>query len=95
MLPREMGHQNRVIVYVSRQLLVRVTPRGGKGQVIVFTRVAQRSLPREYHGPPLLLYPNGVTSAVRLEFALQLGERSPRGSKPSQSRAAPILKTVR
>jgi hypothetical protein len=63
--------------------------------VIVFTRVAQRSLPREYHGPALLLYPNGVTGAVRLEFALQLGKRSPRGSQPSQCRAALILKRAR
>ena len=66
-----------------------------QGQVIVFTRVAQRSLPREYHGRALLLYPNGVTRAVCLEFALQLGKCSPRGSQPSECRAALLLKTVK
>jgi hypothetical protein len=61
-----------------------VEGKGGKGRVIILlTRVAHRSLPREYHGPALLLYPNGVTRAVRLEFTSQLIKSFPRNSQSS------------
>jgi hypothetical protein len=77
MLSGKMGHQNQVIVYISLVSLfvwghdAWEGRRGGK-QVIIFTRVTQRSFSREYHGPALLFYPNGVTCAVRFEFTLQL-----------------------
>jgi hypothetical protein len=73
MLPGEMGHQNRVIVYtVSSAFRTGHHVEGKKGQAIIFTRVAQRSFFCEYYGPALLLDPDGVTCAVRFKFTLQL-----------------------
>jgi hypothetical protein len=79
MLSGKMGHQNQVIVYISLVSffvwgMMRGKEEEGRAseQVIIFTRVTQRSFSREYHGPALLFYPNGVTCAVRFEFTLQL-----------------------
>jgi len=72
MLPSEMGHQNRVIVYTgSSAFRAGHHVEGKKMQVIIFTRVTQRSFFCEYYGPALLLDPDGVTCAVRFKFALQ------------------------
>jgi hypothetical protein len=92
MLPREMGHQNQVIVYGLSSASRMRHHVEGRGRIMIFTRVAQCSLPREYHGPAFLLYPNGVTRPIRLEFALQLGKRFPRGSQLSQRRTTLLLK---
>jgi hypothetical protein len=80
MLPGEVGHQNRVIVY---HLDVSARAERLIFFFISITCVAQRSFPREHHSPTLFVHLDRVTGAVRFELGLQFRQRVPRRSESS------------
>jgi len=81
MLPGKMGHQNRVIVYHSRQLHRSKMRAEEKSEWrYPSTCITQRSLPCGHHSPTPFFHLNRITRAIRLELSLQLRQRGLRGS---------------